>query len=59
VDWGTTSEIDRVLMIDPQTSGGLLVTLNPDLVRRYLTSVPEAVEIGEVLPARGTGLVLA
>ena len=59
VDWGTASEIDRVLMIDPQTSGGLLVALSPDRVARYLSSVPEAVEIGEVLPARGTGLVLA
>src|SRR5687767_2635488 len=27
VDWGTSTEIDRVLLIDPQTSGGLLVAL--------------------------------
>jgi selenide,water dikinase len=59
VDWGSASEIDRVLMIDPQTSGGLLVVLNADRARRYLSLVPEAVEIGEVLPARSTGLVLA
>jgi len=59
VDWGSASEIDRVLMIDPQTSGGLLVALNADRARRYLSLVPEAVEIGEVLPARSTGLVLA
>ena len=59
VDWGRASEIDRVLMIDPQTSGGLLVALSPDRAERYLSAVPEAVEIGEVLPARGTGLVLA
>lgn len=59
VDWGTASEIDRVLLIDPQTSGGLLVALNAERARRYLALVPEAVDIGEVLPARGTGLVLA
>ena len=59
VAWGSASEIDRVLMIDPQTSGGLLVVLNADRARRYLSLVPEAVEIGEVLPARSTGLVLA
>jgi selenide,water dikinase len=59
VEWGDASEIDRVLLIDPQTSGGLLVALSPDRARRYLSLIPEALEIGEVLPARGTGLVLA
>jgi len=61
VDWGRASEVDRVLMIDPQTSGGLLVSLRPDLVSRYISLVPGATEIGEVLPAHpgGKGLVLA
>ena len=59
VDWGTTSETDRVLMIDPQTSGGLLVALNADKLARYLSLMPDAAEIGEVLPAGATGLVLA
>ncbi len=59
VDWGTASEIDRVLMIDPQTSGGLLVAVDASNVARYLSLVPGAVEIGEVLSAGATGLVLA
>jgi len=59
VDWGKSSEIDRLLMIDPQTSGGLLVALSVGNADRYLSLVPGAVEIGEVLPAGATGLVLA
>ena len=59
VDWGTASEVVRVLLIDPQTSGGLLVALRPELVDAYLSRVPGAVEIGEVLPAGVAGLVLA
>ncbi len=59
VDWGTADEVDRVLLIDPQTSGGLLVALGADQLPAYLSSVPGAVEIGEVLPAGALGLVLA
>jgi len=59
VDWGKASETDRVLMIDPQTSGGLLLALSPEKVARYLSLVPDATEIGEVVPAGATGLVLA
>jgi selenide,water dikinase len=59
VDWGGASDTDRALLIDPQTSGGLLVALGPDQVAAYLSRVPGAVEIGEVLPAGAMGLVLA
>lgn len=59
VDWAHAGEVDRVLLIDPQTSGGLLVALGADQLSRYLSLVPGAVEIGEVLPAGTHGLVLA
>jgi selenophosphate synthase len=59
VDWGKASETDRVLMIDPQTSGGLLVAVPRESVAAYVSLVPGATEIGEVVPAGATGLVLA
>ena len=59
VEWGAASEPDRVLLIDPQTSGGLLVAVPPDKVARYVSLVPEALEIGEVLSPASMGLVLA
>jgi len=59
VDWNNASETDRILMIDPQTSGGLLLALSVDRSARYLSLIPDATEIGEVLPAGATGLVLA
>jgi selenide,water dikinase len=59
VDWGGATDADRALLIDPQTSGGLLVALGAGQVSSYLSRVPGAVEIGEVLPAGATGLVIA
>jgi selenide,water dikinase len=59
VDWGTSADVDRALLIDPQTSGGMLVAISASRVGEYLSLVPEGVEVGEVI-ARGTsGLVLA
>jgi selenide, water dikinase len=59
VDWGSSSEVDRALFIDPQTSGGLLVAVPPAKLAEYLSLVPEGIEIGEVVPRRSHGLVLA
>jgi selenide, water dikinase len=59
VDWGSSSEVDRALCIDPQTSGGLLVAVPPVKLAEYLSLVPEGIEIGEVVPRRSHGLVLA
>jgi len=53
VSWLGTSEDDRALLCDPQTSGGLLVAVPPDRVANYVSRVEGATEIGEVVE-RGT-----
>ena len=62
VDFGSApTERDRALLIDPQTSGGLLVAV-PRIESRRSTfrSFPKAVEIGEIIPrTKRYGLVLA
>src|SRR5206468_1400400 len=42
VEWGQTTDADRALLIDPQTSGGLLLALSPDRLADYLSPVPGA-----------------
>ena len=58
VAWGGVSAEDRALLVDPQTSGGLLVAVPATRVDDYLSRVPGAVEIGEVLPATDTRIEL-
>ncbi len=59
VDWGSTSPVLRALLIDPQTSGGLLVAVPAARVAEYLSRLPGAVEIGEVIPRGAFELVVA
>jgi selenide, water dikinase len=59
VDWGSASPSDRALLVDPQTSGGLLLAVPSARVDDYLSRVPGATEIGEVVTRRNLGLVLA
>jgi len=58
VAWGSASDVERALLTDPQTSGGLLVAVPSNRVADYLERVPRAVEIGEVLPRGETAIVL-
>jgi selenide,water dikinase len=58
VDWGGSSELERALLTDPQTSGGLLVAVPAGRVADYLSAVPGSVAIGEVLERSSTGIVL-
>jgi selenide, water dikinase len=59
VDWGGTPEADRALLVDPQTSGGLLVAVPPAVVAEYLSRVSGAVEIGVVEPRGAMAIVVA
>lgn len=59
VDWGSTSDEDRALLVDPQTSGGLLVALPANAARDYISRVPGAVEIGTVVARRAHAIILA
>ena len=59
VDWGPATDVERALLTDPQTSGGLLVAVPAPRVDEYLSSVPGAVQIGEVIAPSTHGIVLA
>jgi selenium donor protein len=52
VEWGRRDDVTRALLVDPQTSGGLLVSLPASRVADYLSTVPGAAEIGEVVAAQ-------
>lgn len=58
VRWDTLNERERALLVDPQTSGGLLVAVPPAAVAEYLAAVEGAVEIGSVEPAGDAPLVI-
>ena len=57
VRWGSTNDEDRALLVDPQTSGGLLVALPAAAARDYIARVTGAVEIGAVI-TRGTHAII-
>lgn len=58
VHWGPTGDVDRALLVDPQTSGGLLLSLPASRVAEYLSAVPGAAEIGEVVAEGDRGLTV-
>jgi selenide,water dikinase len=59
VEWNGATDIERALLSDPQTSGGLLVAVPPSRVDEYVERVARAVEIGEVLPRGEAAIALA
>ena len=57
ITWGDSDAVDKALLQDPQTSGGLLVAVPASGLAEYLSSVDGAVHIGEVTQP-GTGSVI-
>jgi selenide,water dikinase len=58
VDWGSSTDAQRALLVDPQTSGGLLVAVGPERVAAYLSRVAGAVEVGTVTERAEFAIVL-
>src|SRR5688572_6029686 len=58
-DWDSVEPFHEALVIDPQTSGGLLISLPAPVAEDYLSRVPQAVVIGAVLPRGDRAIVLA
>lgn len=48
VNWGRTTKEERAFLVDPQTSGGLLVAVPAGKLAQYLGRVDGAVHVGEV-----------
>lgn len=59
VDWGAASDVDRAVLTDPQTSGGLLVAVAPARLDRFLMRVPGAVPIGDVIQPGERAIVIS
>ena len=51
--WNGATDVQRGVLLDPQTSGGLLLAVPPAVVREYLARVQGAVVIGSVLERAG------
>ena len=59
VDWGAAADAERALLVDPQTSGGLLLAVPQSVVADYLSRVNGAVVIGAVVPREEKEILLA
>lgn len=59
VAWGAVGGVDRALLVDPQTSGGLLVAIPAHAVPDYLSRVAGAVEVGVVRAREAFDIVLS
>jgi selenide,water dikinase len=59
VERGSSTDEDFAILTDPQTSGGLLAAIAPAKLSAFLSRVPGAVEVGEVIPRADRAIILA
>jgi selenide, water dikinase len=59
VTWVNEDPFLRTLLVDPQTSGGLLIGVPRAKLADYLSRVPHAVPIGEVAPPGERAILVA
>jgi selenide,water dikinase len=59
VRWGALGDGERAILVDPQTSGGLLVAVPAPAVADYLSRVVDASVIGEVVPREDVDIDLS
>jgi len=58
VEWRKVSAFGRDILLDPQTSGGLLVAVPAERMSDYLSRMEGAAEIGEVLERENIAIVV-
>lgn len=59
VDWGSTTDEMRAILVDPQTSGGLFIALKPDRVDEFLRAMPDAAVVAVAEPRGDRAIVVA
>ncbi len=59
VEWGSTTDEMRAILVDPQTSGGLLIALKPDRVDEFLRAKPDAAVVAVAEPRSERAIVVA
>lgn len=56
--WDGVADDMKHLLVDPQTSGGLLVAISPERVDKFLSRVPGAVTVGRIVAKSDVFLVV-
>ena len=58
VSWGGVSAVHRAMLVDPQTSGGLLVAVAADRVAEFIAACPLSAVVGMVTSRSDRAIIL-